>query len=314
MKYVYQPPVSDASLTPEHFKEYFEFLYERQSIWYKRFVQGQKPPWTNDSILAKYKYTNIYRELDRGTLWLKDKIFKGGLQFAERIKKNTLRNLLWKVCQYRLLNKIETFEAIGLIGYEKYSQDNHDGFFDRLFDLRASGVTVWTDAHITLQCNLKQDRLKNFETILDRLHPNVPEMVDLILTGCGIEEFFNRIKKEYGFGPFISYEVATDLSYCTWNNIDNNDWANPGPGCKFGLNLIFPQYKNTKEYQLGMNRLWNIQEKAFEKYGLDWQKIGYHSLPLSLRNIEHSLCEFGKYWKQQRGHGRARPIYRQKTF
>jgi hypothetical protein len=312
MKYVFQPPSSDSTFVPENVKLFYKFIFERQRIWHKRFMEHEDPPWTDDTILAKYKYTNVYRELDRGTIWLMQNIMP---EFGSvKVSKKKLRNILWKICQYRLLNKIETFESIGLVGYKRYQRKSHDGFFERLYVLRDSGVKVWTDAHITLQCNLKQDRLKNFEYILDKLHSNIPDLVDLLIDGCFIKDFFDRIKQEYGFGPFISYEVTTDLSYANWNNIDQDEWANPGPGCQFGLKLIFPQMKTQEDFQNGMVLLRNNQPKVFKKYHLDFRSIWYNNKWLTLRNIEHSLCEWGKYWKQSKGVGKARTIFKRKTF
>ncbi|PIN93379.1 hypothetical protein COU54_03200 [Candidatus Pacearchaeota archaeon CG10_big_fil_rev_8_21_14_0_10_31_24] len=50
--------------------DFFKFIYKRQLIWYKRFVLHQKPPWIFDTILQKYKIINMYRELDKCTIYL----------------------------------------------------------------------------------------------------------------------------------------------------------------------------------------------------------------------------------------------------
>jgi hypothetical protein len=37
---------------------------------------GKPKPWTNDPILQQYKFTNIFREDDRVTIWLRDHVRK----------------------------------------------------------------------------------------------------------------------------------------------------------------------------------------------------------------------------------------------
>ena len=321
MKYVYQPPTSDEDFNVENLRGFYEFVFERQRVWYRRFVLQRDRPWTKDEILQKYKYTNVYRELDRGTLWMFENILttqimnaQDKLKMGRKARINLLRNVIWKICQYRLLNKVETFDDVGLVSFDKYGKQNHNGFLERIWLRRDSGEKVWTDAHITLQCNLKQDRLKNYETILDRLHINIGDIAEFVESNTNIQEVFERIKQEYGFGPFISYEVVTDLAYIPWLNLNIDDWANPGPGCQFGLKLIWPNMKGQQEFQEGMKWLRDNQEKCFDILELDWQKVCYNNSWLNLRNIEHSLCEFGKYWKQGQNVGRARPIFRQHTF
>jgi hypothetical protein len=49
---------------------YFRFIYERQLVWYKRHVLKLPPPWTEDEIMQKYKIINMYRQLDRCTIYL----------------------------------------------------------------------------------------------------------------------------------------------------------------------------------------------------------------------------------------------------
>src|SRR5690348_3648568 len=83
---------------------FYRFMYERHMIWHRRFKLGLPPPWTKDPILRDLKFTNVYRELDRGTLWYLNNV-------AETYK-DELLDLLWLTVMYRLLNKVETFEKV----------------------------------------------------------------------------------------------------------------------------------------------------------------------------------------------------------
>lgn len=50
--------------------EFFEFIYDRQEIWHRRNVLNLPAPWSTDEILRNYRFCNVYRELDGGTLAL----------------------------------------------------------------------------------------------------------------------------------------------------------------------------------------------------------------------------------------------------
>ena len=55
---------------------YFNFLNERHLI-YLRKSRGEEYPWTPDPILQKYKFTNVFRENDRTTVWFRENVREG---------------------------------------------------------------------------------------------------------------------------------------------------------------------------------------------------------------------------------------------
>jgi hypothetical protein len=59
----------ERELHVEHCERFWRFVHERQEIWRKKSA-GEPAPWTSDPILRYNSFTNVYRELDRGTLYL----------------------------------------------------------------------------------------------------------------------------------------------------------------------------------------------------------------------------------------------------
>src|SRR3990167_9532028 len=84
-------------INEEEIKNFFHFINERQEIWYKRFINKEDPPWTNDKILQKWKFCNVYRENDSGTIFLQENILN---------TKSDIE-LLFKIIVYRIFNKID---------------------------------------------------------------------------------------------------------------------------------------------------------------------------------------------------------------
>ena len=85
-------------------KEFFDFVYERQLIGYKRFKMNQNFPWSKNPILQKYKILNVYRELDKGTIYVIEKL--------KRIKDRKI--IFLNVVFYRFFNKYNLYEYFGV--------------------------------------------------------------------------------------------------------------------------------------------------------------------------------------------------------
>ena len=298
----------DRTIVPENLEIFFRFLYERQSIWYNRFVlKLPRDEWTDDPYLTKSKYTNVYRELDRGTIWW-FKYIASILRVRKDFKKeDRKKEVIWKTCVYRLLNKVETFDRIGVPTLNMFRQEDvRHRWFGLIKSLLDADVKVWTSATITLQSNLKATRLENYQRILGRLLDNIDELANDIIATNSIEQVYKYLLKQYGIGPFTAYEIATDLAYLKPFKLDINEWANAGPGCKPGIKLIFPWASTNEEYLYCMKTLRDMQNRFFRKYKLDFMSIAYREEFLNLRNIEHSLCEFRKYYSESKGIGRPR--------
>src|SRR6266566_163641 len=85
---------------------FYKFVYDRHMVYFRRFVMKQPTPWSTDPVLRDLRFTNVYRELDAGTIWLVKNI-------VER-RRGQFKEILWEICIYRVLNKKETFEAVGI--------------------------------------------------------------------------------------------------------------------------------------------------------------------------------------------------------
>ena len=71
-------------LNVECFEAFFQTMYERQLIWKRRFIDKKESPWTTDAIFKKFKFTNVYRELDRNSQYCINKDNKAERQWFIR--------------------------------------------------------------------------------------------------------------------------------------------------------------------------------------------------------------------------------------
>src|SRR5262245_15488685 len=91
--------------TTKVYDTYWKFAFDRQEVFFKR-IYGSTFPWTQDPIIAKYKFTNVYRATDRVSQHLiKEVIYKKELPAQSD-------EVLFRILLFKLFNKIETWELL----------------------------------------------------------------------------------------------------------------------------------------------------------------------------------------------------------
>lgn len=275
--------------------EFFRFAYERQAAWHRRVVEGRPAPWTDDPILRANRFTNVHRELDRGTRFLQAEILDRRALPADRF---------WNTMIYRLWNKIETWEeCVGWVDLDEWVDRSYD-IFVRLEARRRRDDRLFTGAHQPLRVSGRG------ETPLQRLYyltrdewlPDFHRAWPTLENAARLEEVQRVLGSFRGFADFRSYQLALDLTLIR-PDISTDDWALAGPGAKKGLKIVFPWARSASALE-AMHLLRGHQEAAFERLEIDWSSVAWPERPrMNLMDIEHTLCEFSKYIGM-RDHGR----------
>lgn len=141
------------------------------------------------------------------------------------------------------------------------------------------------------------------EMILDPLYKAMRKQhLPWMDAGCTLERAAKWLHPFHGFGPFLGYEVATDLRHTRYLCAapDIQTWAGSGPGARRGLNRIFSRPLNfqLKEPQIVaeiQELLALIRQTAQTR---EQQRVLPH---LEMRDVEHSLCEYDKYCRAGEG-------------
>jgi len=125
--------------------------------------------------------------------------------------------------------------------------------------------------------------------------------------GSTLKSAYERFKTP-GFGPFLRYEVITDLRHTRYlcNADDIMTWANAGPGAMRGANRICGVYSKYAPNPYRQEQYIQIMRYLLE--------VSTKNLPsdfhqMEMRDIEHSLCEFDKYERARLHEGRLRAHY-----
>ena len=89
----------------EVYENYWRFAAERQAVFFRR-VRGERRPWTDNPVLATYKFTNAYRASDRVTQYLIRHVI-----YRDNLPKSP-SEVFFRILLFKLFNKIETWELL----------------------------------------------------------------------------------------------------------------------------------------------------------------------------------------------------------
>jgi len=268
-------------------KNFWNFVNERQRIWYRRFVKRLSPPWTDDLLLANKRFTNVYRELDRGTLWAIENI----LQQPSR------KNMLFQTIAYRCLNRIETVEKVDLPNWKTY--DDLD-FYLELEELKDSGETIFGAAYITPVMK-GESRLFAYVVTVTEAHQRLHELYLDTRRSPSLKYAWQALCEVPGIGGFFAFEIINDLLYTNyWRDFTEDDFVFIGPGAIRGLQYLRPGCTRTEAEQ------YLVQLREKQRACLPRNFPYYKGKEITLANMENCCCEFRKYWTAREGYGSLR--------
>jgi hypothetical protein len=292
---------------PEEMKTFWKMIEERHLIYKRKEIEQLPPPWTEDPIFLEYKFTNIFRFLDRGTRIVTEHILQQS--------KHSNESIIFNVILYRLFNKIETFMHHGMYHIGKYTKKRLEASL-RVLEGKSNG-SVFTNAFIvsgysnSMFGDPSLDKISRLALIMEWMIPNIKEATPTIMSTEDMEEAYDLIIAIKGLGPFLAYQIVVDLSYWEKTNFDDKHFTVAGPGCKRGIDTMIADELKGREYEEAIFWLRDHQFSFYEDYNIDHVKL-FDDQPfpvLSVMELENSLCEFQKYWKAKTNAGRPRNKY-----
>jgi hypothetical protein len=275
----------------------WDWIQERHRIYLSK-AAGDAPPWTSDATMLKYRFCNVFRELDKVTVWLREN-WREPYADSEH---------LWiAICLARQVNWPETLAEVGfpVNGFDPAA------VWDRLEARKAKGEKVYTGAYmISAPAGQYAGMAKpqyTAEVVVGSVWAARAEFHAMFAGGRQptLEEVHSWLRQFRGWGDFMAYEVVTDLRHTRYlrNAPDINTWAVAGPGAIRGLHRLHgrPYKKSLTQKRAG--------EEMCELLELSKTALPDFVPPLELREIEHSLCETDKWLRVAAGEGRLRSKY-----
>lgn len=285
----------------------WDWMTERQSIYLRRKA-GQKWPWSKDPIFQEYRFCNVFREQDTVTQWIDENI---------RTPYANHPNLWFMLAIARQINWPDTLSALMEAGEWPTEVWDPRLAADVLTARKSWGEKVYTGAYMIQAESSPREPYYDDKSmyitavVLGNLWKARKQFDTVCHEGASLQDVHWWLTKFRGWGPFMAYEVVTDLRHTRYLDAapDIMKWANAGPGAIRGLNRLWGEFvdKGSLADHQALDRMQWLLHLANHGTVLD---SDIFPDAFEMRDIEHSLCEVDKYLRVKNGEGRPRAKYR----
>jgi len=254
------------------------------------------PPYSDDPIIAAYRFCNVRREDDRGTKWIRENIRE---RFADY-------SALWfMLCVARQINWPATLtELISSGAWPDHETFDPAQITTILNDRKARGEKVYTGAYMISAPSTKGADKQAYiaETVCGALWKRREAIERALSQSSTIQEIHGMLTRSNGWGPFMAYQAVVDMRFTPLleNAPDVQSWAAAGPGTIRGLNRLHGrQVKQSLSQEQALSEMRVIYRIASNETGID----------LDFSDVPNILCETDKYLRVQNGEGTPRAKY-----
>lgn len=272
--------------TTEVYDTYWKFATLRQDAFFNKIEN--KYPWSDDSIINTYRFTNAYRATDRVSQYLIQKVIYNP-SFSD-----SPQEVLFRILLFKLFNKIDTWELIcshvGIPTFETYEFNEYNEILNQAF---IAGERIYSAAYIMPSAKSSFGYL--------RKHSNHLKLIELIINDNTVEKLseaknmqkaFEIIKSFPGLGNFLAYQLLIDINYSTIINFSESEFVMPGPGALGGISKCFTDTAGLNEKEI-IKLVTERQEIEFERLGLSFKSLWGRKLQLI--DCQNLFCEVDKY-------------------
>ena len=271
-------------LAPEGtvFDEYVAYVQERHHVWERRSL-GLPAPWSASPILREARFTNNFRVLDTGSQYVLRMV-----QDAETAWDVVLRAFL-----YRFTNLPEPWEAYREeLGRWPRMEDVADGTLrETVLDFADRGGVTYRAAYVIAPPNTPEWRgLPAREWLMWFVEQAFArggslELRDLMADpDTPVADKHAELTKLPRCGDFLALQVLPDIGYSDLLASDEDEFVVVGPGSRRGLQALgLPTTSSA---------IRALHAEIRSTVVLD---VHGTPRPLSLMDVQNTLCEFGKY-------------------
>lgn len=275
----------------------WSWVRERERIRVKKEL-GLSPPWTDDPILAAYRFCNVRREDDLGTRWVRTHV-------REPYRDHPM--LWFMLCICRQINWPDTLAELIRVG----AWPVNPGFTPAkmaaaLRTRRARGDKVYTGAYMIPAPAEKGADKQGYiaEVVLGDLWRRAPEFLAWFVTDARtLQGTHERLRQSPGWGDFLAYQAVVDMRFSESllaTAADRDCWAAAGPGTLRGLHRLYGRVLTAMISQgqaLGEMR---------EIYAVAERETG---VAMDFSDVPNILCETDKYLRVFLHQGKPRARY-----
>jgi alpha-glutamyl/putrescinyl thymine pyrophosphorylase clade 1 len=289
--------------------------------------RGDGPPYSQDPVLARYHFCNVFRECDAGTCYFqqfrarktefrgREQTTVGGRDWREV--------LLWQACLYRPVNRVSTFEAF------RRDQSPGSPFCDvgegrewwlKWVRARFGRERVFTGRHLNRGLDSYEQTVRYLEG-RDRTGAPLRRTAAAVYSAPTLKAAVKALQTVPGVGAFFGWQIACDLVE-SGALADDPAWAQLGPGAKRGAKLVqagvvtplapaaaplavAKWIVDSQQFHVDqlvgevLRRASGPRGEEVSRFGVG--PLGWYRYPVTLKDVEHALCEYVRYVNAREG-------------
>jgi hypothetical protein len=297
-------------IDPDAAMTYLRFVEARHHAWEMRQL-GQPPPWTDEPLVAAYKFTNVFRVLDFGTQFVLTDLLDPELP---------ARDILMRCFLYRHTGRVEAWQYLPIVLgdypvvadlpdlFEAWSPyrgklktkritkpketTQTGGHVPGGFQATSGERPIFTSAYLVFpQSQVRgTDKLQSIIDLAIRLFsPDSPEdIMPRFEAAKGQVERFRSMQDAKGVGNFMGLQVLTDFGYSTEDRED--EFVIPGPGAIRGALELDPEGKPLDTLMWAVDAVRSMP---------NCPRLPNGRVP-SWMDIQNTICEYSKYARYSR--------------
>lgn len=269
------------------FKYFFYFMQERMNMFHRRYRNDYS--LSEDPILAKHKFTNVYRACDRVSQYLIAEIIRPAEKAANEL------DLILNIIVFKVFNSVGTWEYLKehdvVITQKRFDAEK----ISALLTERIHRAPVFNGAYIMTATGRKYEHLQYKHARWLSMIQN--EMIKgkklaLIAKSKSMAEVYRHLRECTFIGDFLAYQYAVDINYSEATDFDENSFVKAGVGAIRGIKKCFASL-GAHSYEDAIRQTQDQLEIYREKYGYSFENL-FGREP-QLIDLQNCFCETDKY-------------------
>jgi len=265
------------------FDTYWRFAAERQAVFFRR-LEGAAPPWTQDPVLTRHKFTNAYRASDRVSQFLIREVAYRGRQEPDEV--------VFRIVLFKLFNRIATWELLerelGEVAWGGFDLDRYDAVLSAAL---TRGERIYSAAYIVPPPPFGAAR-KHTNHLRLVAHMMGSGLAERVVDAGSLRGVYEVFRSYPSLGPFLAYQLAVDVNYSAVVDHDEMEFVVPGPGARDGMAKCFSDTGGLDGADV-IRWVAETAAKHVERLGLSFQDLW--GRPLQLVDCQNLFCETDKY-------------------
>jgi len=285
----------------DNFVYYLYWICERMNIFWKR-KEGGVSPYSNDPILNEYKFTNVYRCLDRASQYLlKDVIYNN--------KTYSKKDMFFRILLFKHFNLPFTWKML----MEEFGDLTLDTGFDNISNFLSikqdEGHKIYSNAYMLTASFMRNEKIMSKYNIKagSKKHEAYMKIFETGIFGNGLiddmiesescEELFNKFESVITVGKFLAMQYSVDMGYSPLFNF-KDDFIIAGPGAEKGILRTFDK-EGKPDFAEIIKWVSENFKDLIEQYSIKFDiPLLFRELPnhpMQLIDIQNCFCETDKY-------------------